>query len=651
MKLSLKGRLFVLVGFAISLAALPIIFFSREYLLDSAMKRERESFANTVMLVEDSISLRYLHMLTAEVESVRIAKEDLGVTLALIHDAVLHKSASQEAMSWEQWQNLLHKWDYHFAIFDQSGLPVLSDPLVTAATDASLTDFKGQSMRTLLVGKKSVTDATFAVVNVRHNSEKEFPVLLCFKSVKNQGMLILAVKVEHIILSRLQTEKGLRQNLQERLSELELHPGASIAVLAGNGEIVAQEGLPITLENVPPAARDRARNEKKFSGEARGPKGNDFFFNISYFKAFDWYIVTAISKEAIFAPAEQLTRYLVSFAVIVIVLSLLTMLLLTARTIRPLAVLTDKARALAQDEFSADGETHLEEKIREDMPVHRYDEIGQLATSFAFLGKALDENIRRLKETVAVRQRMEGELNAARDIQMGILPPPDSAPRTDSYTAVAFLEPAKEVGGDLYDFFTAPDGRQVVVIGDVSDKGVPAALFMSMTVTLVRYAMAEGLSCAEAMRSINERLAENNPSCMFVTLFIGVFDPESGEFEYASGAHCPPFVVNPAPAVPVRALTDVSGPLVGAMEGMDFEICRASIAAGEYCVIYTDGVSEAMNEDKELFSEERLAEVLDGLREAEPEQVINGIMEALKAHRGKAAQSDDITILCFKRKK
>ena len=232
---------------------------------------------------------------------------------------------------------------------------------------------------------------------------------------------------------------------------------------------------------------------------------------------------------------------------------------------------------------------------------------------------------------------------------MGILPAPDSAPRLESYSAAAFLEPAKEVGGDLYDFFTAPDGRQVVVIGDVSDKGVSAALFMSMTVTLVRYAIADGLNCAEAMRRINERLAENNPSCMFVTLFIGLFDPTTGKLDYASGAHCPPFVVNPESSVSVRALTDTSGPLVGAMEGMEYELCHAVIEPGEYCLIYTDGVSEAMNESKELFTEDRIAEVLDGLREAEPDQVIAGVMKAVKMHRGEAAQSDDITMLCFKR--
>ncbi|MBR3881021.1 MAG: SpoIIE family protein phosphatase, partial [Mailhella sp.] len=305
--------------------------------------------------------------------------------------------------------------------------------------------------------------------------------------------------------------------------------------------------------------------------------------------------------------------------------------------------------ALAAENFSSDRGVGFSDVLVDDLPVERKDEVGQLSRAFAHMVNALDENIRYLVDNIKVRQRMEGELNAARDIQMGILPPPDSAPQSASYHASAFLEPAKEVGGDLYDFFLAPDGRQVVVIGDVSDKGVSAALFMSMTVTLVRYAMAEGLSCAEAMMRINERLAENNPSCMFVTLFIGLFDPETGELEYASGAHCPPFVVGTDPATPVRALTDTSGPLVGAMQGLDFEECRAVIAPGECCLLYTDGVSEAMNEEKELFGEERIAAVLEELHGAEPDEVLNGVMKAIIAHRGSAAQSDDITMLCFKR--
>lgn len=649
MSLSFRAKLFLLVGIAIGLAALPIIFFSSSYLQDAGKKREHDSFVNTVRLVEDSISQRYMQMLAAEVDSVRIAKEDLEGTGALIRNLCMMNDAVTADSTLEYWKQALHTWNYHVALFDMSGMPILSDQLVTQATASGGKDFKGQSLQSKFIARAGQAACSFAVAEVKGNTGNDIPVLLCFMPIPGKGMLVLAVEIEHIVLSRIQTERGLVESLRERIAELQMHKDASVAVIAGDGTVIASKGKPVELADIPEKALSRARNQEHLEGEGVGPKGTEFLFQLEYFKALDWYIIALISKDAIYAPARELTLYLAAFAFVIILLSILVMFTITARLISPLQLLTQKAQELAADDFSIEGETHIEEKIREDMPAHRSDEMGQLALAFAAMGKALDSNIRNLKETLAVRQRMAGELNAARDIQMGILPQPDSAPRTEHYSAHAFLEPAKEVGGDLYDFFTAPDGRQVIVIGDVSDKGVSAALFMSMTVTLVRYAMAEGLGCAEAMRRVNDRLAENNPSCMFVTLFIGLFDPESGELEYASGAHCPPFVVSPDSSVEVRALTATSGPLVGAMEDMDYEPCHAVIAPGEYCLVYTDGVSEAMNEGKELFTEERIAEVLDGMRNASPEEVLVGIMEALKAHRGTAAQSDDITMLCFKR--
>ena len=649
MKLSFQAKLFLLVGIAIALAALPIVFFSGDYLQEAGKKREHDSFVNTLMLVEDSISQRYMQMLSAEIDSVRIAKEDLEVTGALLRNLIMMDGSAAAGSGLDQWKQALHTWNYHFALFDIEGKPVLGDTLVAQATAPGRKDFKGQSLQSMLSVRPGRTNCSFAVAEVA-GRVNDVPLLLCFMPIPGKGMIVIAVTIDHIVLSRMQTERGLEESLRERFDELKMHEEASVTIFAGDGRVIAAKGASIALSDIPEEALLKARSQEQLEGEGTGPKGKEFLFQLEYFKALDWYIVAFITKDAINAPARQLTVYLASFAFCVILLSILVMFGVTARLIEPLQLLTRKAQELAADEFSIEGETHIEEKIREDMPAHRSDEMGQLASAFAAMGKALDSNIRNLKETLAVRQRMEGELTAARDIQMGILPPPDSAPRTERYSAHAFLEPAKEVGGDLYDFFTAPDGRQVIVIGDVSDKGVSAALFMSMTVTLVRYAMAEGLSCAEAMRRINDRLAENNPSCMFVTLFIGIFDPETGELEYASGAHCPPFVVSPDSAVEVRALTDTSGPLVGAMEGMDFEPCHAVIAPGEYCLVYTDGVSEAMNEEKELFSEERIAEVLDGMRGANPEEVLDGVMEALKAHRGPAAQSDDITMLTLEYK-
>lgn len=649
MKLSFRGKLLLLVSFAISLAAFPIIFFSQDYLTQNTLARERESFANTVSLVEDSIALRYLNMLSTEVEGVLAAKEDLCWTASMLRDACRMKTGHQAHALLQQWQKPLLDKGFHLALFDLSGIARVHEPLVDAATGVSVTDFKGQSIRSLLVENGEGKDCTFAVTHVAYGHSREIPVLLCFMPVPEEGMIVIAVQISDMQQNRLRTEKDMIQSLQERLDELELRKGASISIIARNGEIIASKGLTITLADIPDEGREKVHDGDTLNGETVGPKGKDLLFHLAYFKAMDWYIVAVITKDAINEPAEKLSKHLLAVAAILIILSLLVMLALAMRIIQPLQQLTEKARELSEEGLSVDSDTHIEAKIREGMLTTRTDEVGQLASSFAALGKALDENIRRLKETVAVRQRIEGELSAARDIQMGILPPPDSAPRTDRFSAGAFLLPAKEVGGDLYDFFTAPDGRQVFVIGDVSDKGVSAALFMSMTVTLVRYAMAEGLSCAEAMRRINDRLAENNPSCMFVTLFIGLFDPETGDFDYASGAHCAPFVVNPDAAVPVRALSDTSGPLVGAMEGMEFTPCHAVIGPGEYCFIYTDGVSEAMNERYELFTEQRIAEELESLRDAGPDEVLVHIMDAVMRHRGEAAQSDDITMLCFKR--
>ena len=423
--------------------------------------------------------------------------------------------------------------------------------------------------------------------------------------------------------------------IQERLDTLELSRGASISVVSSDGRVLAGKGDPMQLSSIPKDVLERAGRGQAQEGDTEGSE-NPVLYRLAYFKAMDWYVAAAIPLSSINGPAEMLTRHLFAVAAVLLALSLMLMLVLTMRIIAPLRLLTRRAGEIAREDFSSERGVGFSDDIVEGLPVDRKDEVGQLAGAFAHMVKALDENIRRLVDTLAVRQRLQGELNAAHDIQMGILPPPDGAPKSLGYSAAAFLEPAKEVGGDLYDFFTAPDGRQAVVIGDVSDKGVSAALFMSMTVTLVRYALAEGLSCSEAMLRINERLAENNPSCMFVTLFIGLFDPSTGRLDYASGAHCPPFVVNPDADVPVRKLTETSGPLVGAMQGLDYEACHAVIAPGEYCLLYTDGVSEAMNEKLELFGEERIAATLEHLRGASPDEVLHGVMTEVKKYRGKA---------------
>ena len=648
MNFSLRSKLFLLVGAAISLAAVPIIFFSRASLMESGMEREREAFVNTVMLVEDSLSVRYLNLLTSEVESVLQLKKDLRQYAAMMRDMLILESGRQAEDSLERWKSVLDAEALHLAFYDLEGSPVLSGSLTDRIMDEGRQDFKGQSMHSMLSHRDSLNDGQFAVVRVPVGNGQDMPVLVCFMPVRTRGTLVLAALVADAERSRSRLESRMALGIQERLDTLELSRGASISVISADGRVLAGKGTHMPLSSVPPDVLQRVRKGEALEGNTVDSE-NPVLYRLAYFKAMDWYVTASIPLSAITGPAEKLTGHLVVVAAALLGASLLIMLVLTMRIIAPLRLLTRRAREIAKEDFSSERGVGFADDIVDDLPVDRKDEVGQLAGAFAHMVKALDENIRRLVDTLAVRQRMQGELNAARDIQMGILPPPDGAPKSLGYSAAAFLEPAKEVGGDLYDFFTAPDGRQAVVIGDVSDKGVSAALFMSMTVTLVRYALAEGLSCSEAMLRINERLAENNPSCMFVTLFIGLFDPATGRLDYASGAHCPPFVVSQDKNVPIRMLTDTSGPLVGAMQGLDYEACHAEIAPGEYCLLYTDGVSEAMNDKLELFGEERIAAVLENLRGASPDEVLHGVMRAIKAYRKDAPQSDDITMLCFRR--
>lgn len=648
MNFSLRSKLFLLVGFAISLAAVPIILFSRSSLLESGMQRERESFVNTVMLVEDSLSVRYLNLLTSEVESVLQTKRDLRQYATMMRDMLLLESDVQAEVSLDRWQKVLNAEELYLAFYDTEGGAILSGGLTDLIMEDGRQDFKGQSMRSMVTPRGSVSDGQFSMVRVPGKKGQELPVLVCFMPVKNRGTLVLAAPVADAEESRAMLEKRMVLGIQERLDSLELSRGASISVVSSDGQVLAGKGTHMSLSAIPPEVLARVRRGEALEGDTAGQE-HPVLYRLAYFKAMDWYVAASIPLSAITGPAEALARHLFAVAAVLLGLSLLVMLVLTMRIIAPLRLLTLRAGEIAREDFSSERGVGFADDIVDDLPVDRKDEVGQLAGAFAHMVKALDENIRRLVDTLAVRQRMQGELNAARDIQMGILPPPDGAPKSLGYSAAAFLEPAKEVGGDLYDFFTAPDGRQAVVIGDVSDKGVSAALFMSMTVTLVRYALAEGLSCSEAMLRINERLAENNPTSMFVTLFIGLFDPATGRLDYASGAHCPPFVVSPHADVPLRMLTETSGPLVGAMQGLDYESCHAEIAPGEYCLLYTDGVSEAMNENLELFGEDRIAATLEELRGASPEEVLHGVMRAVRKHRGAAPQSDDITMLCFRR--
>lgn len=237
----------------------------------------------------------------------------------------------------------------------------------------------------------------------------------------------------------------------------------------------------------------------------------------------------------------------------------------------------------------------------------------------------------------------------AADIQMGMLPNTFPAfPQQPQVDVFATLVPALDVGGDFYDYFTLPDGRVCFIIGDVSDKGVPAALFMAMVVTAFQIlATKPRATVAEMVTDLNHYVCENNRSQMFVTALAGIFDPHSGNVDYCDGGHEPPFVVRASGRV--ELVEKVGGIALGIMPDHIFISGALRLEAGDTLVTYTDGVNEAMNPGRQLFTTPAIGEVLCHLaRNASAQDTCETLMQRVRAFAAGAPQSDDITMLALR---
>jgi sigma-B regulation protein RsbU (phosphoserine phosphatase) len=305
--------------------------------------------------------------------------------------------------------------------------------------------------------------------------------------------------------------------------------------------------------------------------------------------------------------------------------------------------ITSPLRALARaTEMVANG--NLDSKLP---PVRSKDEVGKLAVAFDFMKDSLKRHIKDLTETTAAKERIESELKIARDIQMGMLPktfPP--FPQRKELDIYAMIEPAKEVGGDLYDFFFLDDDHLFFVIGDVSGKGVPAALFMAITMTLLKTEVEEEISPSAVLTKVNHGLNQDNPYSMFVSIFLGILNVRTGKLAYCNGGHNPPWLLQHHGDV--LSLQGGGGTLLGAFEDVLYQSQDMILQKEDTLFLYTDGVTEAMNENEELFGDGRLQTVLLTLKKNPVEVIVDGVMNEVKGFSKGVPQSDDITMVALK---
>jgi phosphoserine phosphatase RsbU/P len=248
----------------------------------------------------------------------------------------------------------------------------------------------------------------------------------------------------------------------------------------------------------------------------------------------------------------------------------------------------------------------------------------------------------------AVKEQIASELRVAREIQMGILPldAPGAAHGT-GLEVHGLLQPAQEVGGDLYEALRLPDGNLLAVIGDVAGKGIPAALFMAVTTTLVRAMAPETSRPEELLSRVSDALSLHNPQTMFVTLLCAVYDVRTGQLHYASAGHPPAVLIRDGSA---QFLPLKPGMVAGVMAGLALPSQMMELQVGDQIVFYTDGVTEAFDAAGVLYGEAKLLAELSRQPGQSASATSDALLRSVKAHAGKCPQSDDITLLVLERR-
>ena len=253
-----------------------------------------------------------------------------------------------------------------------------------------------------------------------------------------------------------------------------------------------------------------------------------------------------------------------------------------------------------------------------------------------------------MREALASRDKLvalQNELDVARKMQQSILP--TVFPQLPNCELYGHMVAAREVGGDFFDVVKLADGRYGLAIADVSGKGVPAAMFMMSSRTLLKGAAIGTPHPGNVLREVNDVLEQDNESLMFVTLFYGVYDPATGELTYANGGHNPPLIVHSDGTS--MELPQTNGVALGVMGGMEYEQSKITLAPGDTAVFYTDGVSEAMNGENEEFGMDRFSQVFANAPPSGAIAANKAVFEAVQQFADGTPQSDDITCLVLRR--
>jgi len=434
--------------------------------------------------------------------------------------------------------------------------------------------------------------------------------------------------------------------LQRYVAETKVEGGYCMLV-DGTGLLIAhpQEGFAMheSLEGL--AARHgvaqlEAMGEKVAAGQAGIIEMEDFHTMLPSFVTFaplssaGWSFAAVVPQQQIIAPVREWFRRDMAVMLGGLGVIILCMLLVSFRITRPIGALARAARELARG--------NLQARVH---GVRSRDELGEFARAFNGMVRALREHVAALTRETAARRAVESEMQIAREIQASLLP--RVFPRRREFDLHAMNVPAREVAGDFFDFFLLSEEVLAFLIADVSGKGVPAALYMAVTRTVIRDQAMGGATPADVLTRANRLLAQDNERTMFVTLFFGHYHLRTGRLVYANAGHNPPCVGSADGRV--RRLDGSTGPILGVFGDKTYEQREARLGPRDSIVLYTDGVTEAMDAADRQFSMEHLERIIAGNPAASPEEVCGLVVQSVENYRAHP-QQDDVTVLVLRRK-
>ena len=358
---------------------------------------------------------------------------------------------------------------------------------------------------------------------------------------------------------------------------------------------------------------------------------DDCAIRTSRLRTTDWPFGVVYSEDELMAPLREFTTKSAILSALILMVMVVSGSLIVRRLTAPLTALAGSVDAIGAGDLSA--------------PLPRAkgnDEIARLIRSFSAMQADLRTYIDNLREATSARSRLEGELAAAREIQMAMLPQGGEATETnESFRLWAKVRPAKTVGGDLYSFYS--DERYLcLAVGDVSDKGVPAALFMAKAMSLLQQLRSDLLQPETAMSMLNDALEQGNENCMFVTLFLGVVDLQDYSLTFASAGHTAPSLLRNGMA---QAVDQDAGPALALASGLVFCANSLQLLPGDRLAIYTDGIDEAFNTEAEMFGTERFNHELITSADKSVADAGSDIVDCIDTFAVGTPQSDDITLM------